>query len=267
MIILIRFCSSVCAAILILATTLATPADANLVYALEGQVDAASFTATGTITTDGTLGALDASNIVSSMIMLSSPGPESVPVPNLVSFTGVTATATELIYTSSDDTEVRFRDDEAFFGSSWRLSPSGDDALTVNRLIVFEGLSAFPPTNVTSPHTFAIVPEPFSADFSGDSMVDSSDFTILTENWQMSGDGTTGDATGDGFVDSGDFSNLTQEFGMSADSPAGDAANLNVIPEPSSIVLVGLGVLGLMAYRRRHKASAKHRRAFFRSGT
>lgn len=85
------------------------------------------------------------------------------------------------------------------------------------------------------------------ADFNQDNKVDPADFAILAGNWLMPGGQHQGDANGDGFVDPADFAIMAGNwlFGV------GGAAGLGAVPEPSTILLVVMGLASVAFYYRR----------------
>src|SRR4051794_27437401 len=56
---------------------------------------------------------------------------------------------------------------------------------------------------------------PLVADFNGDGRVDESDFTVLAQHFNGTGDHAAGDANSDGSINSVDFNLLVSQFGSS----------------------------------------------------
>jgi formylglycine-generating enzyme required for sulfatase activity len=89
-------------------------------------------------------------------------------------------------------------------------------------------------------------------DANGDGRVDINDLTILLTNYGLTG--TTwiqGEFTGDGTVDVNDLTIVLANFGYGVTAAGGLAA----VPEPSGLVLIGLGVVSLVACIRFRRSS------------
>ncbi len=90
-----------------------------------------------------------------------------------------------------------------------------------------------------------------AADFNEDGIVDLLDLDVLGSNWQSTGaTKATGDANGDGTVDLLDLDVLGGQWQQSSSFAEALAASGIAVPEPGSLVLLGLGSL-MVARRRR----------------
>ena len=90
-------------------------------------------------------------------------------------------------------------------------------------------------------HVVAALP----GDANLDQLVDGGDYTIWADSYLATGRSwATGDFTGDGLVDGGDYTVWADHY-----SPASTFAS--AVPEPSTLVLAGVGTLALLTYRRR----------------
>ena len=87
-----------------------------------------------------------------------------------------------------------------------------------------------------------------------DGKVDINDLTIVLAHYNQTGTTwTEGEFTGDGTVDINDLTIVLAHYNETAGSSAGPAA---AVPEPSALVLIGIGAMGLLGLvcRRRRRA-------------
>lgn len=96
--------------------------------------------------------------------------------------------------------------------------------------------------------TVSGIPTVVPGDVNHDGVVNGLDISLVASNWLQTGAGVAGDANGDGIVNGLDISliasNWMQPYG-------GGASGAAAVPEPSSVILAALGVLALLACRRR----------------
>jgi hypothetical protein len=94
---------------------------------------------------------------------------------------------------------------------------------------------------------------PLQGDANGDGVVDINDLTIVLANYNQTGmTWSQGEFTGDGTVDINDLTivlaSYNQTFGASA-------AGIKAVPEPSCVVLIGIGAIGLLAFAWRRRTA------------
>ncbi len=84
-------------------------------------------------------------------------------------------------------------------------------------------------------------------DANRDNHIDEADAGILAAHWGQSGGWTDGDFEGDGVVGPADAAMLAAHWGYSMSESTGVA-----VPEPSTLLLLGMGAIGLLVCRRRN---------------
>ena len=111
----------------------------------------------------------------------------------------------------------------------------------VDRVVIWDG--------IVSDEDFAAMSQGGSAqllgDLNSDGVVSSADLDIVRGNWGQfvpTGSLIDGDPSNDGLVSSADLDIVRANWGRTASA---------AVPEPTTFVLLGIAVFGLIAYRRR----------------
>ena len=86
-----------------------------------------------------------------------------------------------------------------------------------------------------------------SGDVNGDGIVNSQDIAVISSQWLQAGASLTGDANHDGIVNSQDIAVISSNWLHSS----GGTAHASAVPEPSTLVLLGAGLLAMLVWRRR----------------
>jgi hypothetical protein len=84
-----------------------------------------------------------------------------------------------------------------------------------------------------------------------DGRVNLSDLGVLIDNFGKPGVWANGDFNNDGRVDLSDLGVLINNFGQSASMSSSVVVagmNVSTVPEPSALVLLAAGLIGLLAY-------------------
>jgi len=109
------------------------------------------------------------------------------------------------------------------------------------------------PTNqISAPTGFRVASFPASTlpgDVNNDGIVSGPDIGLIASNWLHTGFATTGDANHDGLVNAQDIALIASNWLHTGPTLGGGSGA--AVPEPSTFVLAGLGLLGVMAAARR----------------
>ena len=89
--------------------------------------------------------------------------------------------------------------------------------------------------------TLTSVPAFALGDYNFNGVVDAADYTVWANTFGQTGLGLPADGNGNLTVDAADYTIWANNFGLMSASPS-------PVPEPSSIVLSALGLIGLLAY-------------------
>jgi len=115
--------------------------------------------------------------------------------------------------------------------------------------------TTFPATFVgkSVDNTSVLVRYTYAGDSNVDGKVDLTDFTFLAANFNKSGGATwlQGDYNYDGNVNLTDFTFLASNFNQAFTAPSGAAGLGSLVPEPGSLMLLGLGAANVLGRRRR----------------
>lgn len=116
------------------------------------------------------------------------------------------------------------------------------------------------PRLVVASGVLATVTPGLAGDYNGDSIVNAADYSIWRDHLGLAGGATAtqGDGDGDGDVDNLDYTVWKSNFGMTGAFGGGALANSQVVPEPTTLLTLCLG-LALVATRGRSTARDSRR--------
>jgi GH35 family endo-1,4-beta-xylanase len=87
-----------------------------------------------------------------------------------------------------------------------------------------------------------------AGDYNGDGIVDASDYTIWRQTFGSTSD-LRADGNGDGMIDNADYSIWSSNYGLTY--PLGGSGATAEVPEPTSVLLLGIGLTGIAAFSRK----------------
>ena len=107
-------------------------------------------------------------------------------------------------------------------------------------------------TDVFTIDVSSLVPEWYMVgDANKDGVVDISDLTVLSANWEDASEDKTweqGDFDGDKYVDISDLTVLSGNWTPGGSSFAEALASIGTVPEPTTFAMLIAGLVGLVAY-------------------
>ena len=137
-------------------------------------------------------------------------------------------------------------------GASWARSVADDLAGSANAAQVSDDVAIHPGGDLGTPGLFGAAPTTNDADFNDDGIVNGADFLIWQRGFGAGTSHTAGDADGNETVNAADLAWWKSTFGTS-----GAGSSVAAVPEPSSIVLSGAGIIAARARRRRTMGKCK----------
>jgi hypothetical protein len=97
---------------------------------------------------------------------------------------------------------------------------------------------------------FFNVPAGPSGDYNHNGVVDGADYVVWRNQKGQTGSGLAADGNGDNVVNDADYTYWRARFGNMSGSGSGDLLNGSAVPEPVSLVLAAVSIVGLCVVRR-----------------
>jgi hypothetical protein len=95
------------------------------------------------------------------------------------------------------------------------------------------------------------------ADYNGDGVVDTADYTVWRSMLGQSGDGLAADGDFNGTVDGADYQLWRSSFGATAGGAGAMALSRSAVPEPSSLALLTVAICALVAMFRHREITER----------
>jgi hypothetical protein len=91
-----------------------------------------------------------------------------------------------------------------------------------------------------------------AGDYNGNGVVDGADYVVWRKSAGQTGAGLAADGNGDNTVNNDDFTYWRARYGNTAGAGS-DLGDSGAVPEPRSLVMAGLGIVGVTAFRGRRR--------------
>ncbi len=114
----------------------------------------------------------------------------------------------------------------------------------------FPYFSTTPPTLTIN---YTLLPDAIPGDYDGSGSVDAIDYSTWSASFGVSATALSGaDGNGNGIVDAADYVIWRRNFERAGASPPPAGTETTAVPEPTTALLLGLGLMSLGSMRRRH---------------